>query len=416
MYRTEKGRDGLSAYAEAFASERLDMKITNRVISLLLGISAAALPLFGTCAYAYEDGSNVHIVSAAGTPEVSAASAILINADTGSVLYEKNAYEQRAMASTTKIMTALLTAEAGDLDRKFTADSYAINVEGTSMGLREGDIVTRRALLYGMLLPSGNDAANAAAVSVSGSMQAFAELMNKKAGELGLKNTHFVNPSGLDADGHYTTAYDLARLTAAALSNPVFADICKCADARVEFGNPPYLRSLANSNKLLWQYDGCIGVKTGFTDNARRCLVSAAERDGVRLIAVTLNAPDDWNDHRAMLDYGFTQVKPTEIVLPAPIAVPVVGGCEQSVRLELAEKITMPLSKQELENVTLEIHCEPFLYAGIEKGTAVGTARVYMNGEFVRKVNLVTVRDAEAEKAELGFFEKIWGMIRRFFG
>lgn len=392
------------------------MKVTNRVISLLLGISAAAVPFFCSYAYAYEADNDVHIVSAAGTPQVSAVSAVLINADTGSVLYEKNAYEQRAMASTTKIMTALLTAEAGDLDRKFAVDSYAINVEGTSMGLREGDIVTRRALLYGMLLPSGNDAANAAAVSVSGSMQAFAELMNKKAKELGLNNTHFVNPSGLDADGHYTTAYDLAMLTAEALSNPVFADICRCADARVEFGNPPYLRSLANSNKMLWQYEGCIGVKTGFTDNARRCLVSAAERDGVRLIAVTLNAPDDWNDHRAMLDYGFMQVKPTEIVLPAPIVVPVVGGCEQSVRLELSEKITLPLSKQEVQNVTLEIHCEPFLYAGVEKGTAVGTARIYMNGEYVRKVNLVTAKEVEADTGELGFFERIWGFFRRFFG
>lgn len=392
------------------------MKVTNRVISLLLGISAAAVPFFCSYAYAYEADNDVHIVSAAGTPQVSAVSAVLINADTGSVLYEKNAYEQRAMASTTKIMTALLTAEAGDLDRKFAVDSYAINVEGTSMGLSEGDIVTRRALLYGMLLPSGNDAANAAAVSVSGSMQAFAELMNKKAKELGLNNTHFVNPSGLDADGHYTTAYDLAMLTAEALSNPVFEDICRCADVRVEFGNPPYLRSLANSNKMLWQYEGCIGVKTGFTDNARRCLVSAAERDGVRLIAVTLNAPDDWNDHRAMLDYGFMQVKPTEIVLPAPIVVPVVGGCEQSVRLELSEKITLPLSKQEVQNVTLEIHCEPFLYAGVEKGTAVGTARIYMNGEYVRKVNLVTAKEVEADTGELGFFERIWGFFRRFFG
>ena len=392
------------------------MKVTNRVISLLLGMSAAVVPFFCSYAYAYEADNDVHIVSAAGTPEVSAVSAILINADTGSVLYEKNAYEQRAMASTTKIMTALLTAEAGDLDRKFAVDSYAINVEGTSMGLREGDIVTRRALLYGMLLPSGNDAANAAAVSVSGSMQAFAELMNKKAKELGLNNTHFVNPSGLDAEGHYTTAYDLAMLTAEALSNPVFADICRCADARVEFGNPPYLRSLANSNKMLWQYEGCIGVKTGFTDNARRCLVSAAERDGARLIAVTLNAPDDWNDHRAMLDYGFTQVKPTEIVLPSPIVVPVVGGCEQNVELELSEKITLPLSKQEVQNVTLEIHCEPFLYAGVEKGTAVGTARIYMNGEYICKVNLVTAKEVEANTGELGFFEKIWGFFRRFFG
>ncbi len=142
---------------------------------------------------------------------LSAVSAVLIEAETGTVLYEANAYEKRAMASTTKIMTAILTIEAGDLDREFTVDSYAIMVEGTTMGLRQGDRVSRRDLLYGILLPSGNDAANAAAVSVSGSTGAFVELMNAKAKELGLKDTHFVPPSGLDAQGHYTTAYVRSR-------------------------------------------------------------------------------------------------------------------------------------------------------------------------------------------------------------
>ena len=345
---------------------------------------------------------------------LSAAGAVLINADTGSVLYEHNAYEQRAMASTTKIMTALLTAEAGNLDERFTADSYAIKVEGTSMGLKEGDIVTRRALLYGMLLPSGNDAANAAAVSVSGSMSEFVKLMNKKAEELGLKNTHFANPSGLDAQGHYTTAYDLAMLARAALENPVFAEICKCSSARVEFGNPPYMRTLSNSNKMLWQYEGCVGVKTGFTDNARRCLVTAAERNGVRLIAVTLSDANDWVDHTAMLDYGFTQVKPTEIVLPSPIVIPVVGACEEQVTLQLAEKITIPLSVEENQTLSIQINTEPFLYGGFEKGRAVGTACIYLNGEYVRCTELVTAKAVEAD-CEMGFWERLWCFLRRVF-
>lgn len=347
---------------------------------------------------------------------VSAASAVLINADTGTVIYEKNAYQQRAMASTTKIMTALLTAEAGDLDKKFTVDSYAINVEGTSMGLKQGDIVTRRALIYGMLLPSGNDAANAAAVNISGSMPAFAELMNKKAAELGLENTHFANPSGLDADGHYTTAYDLARLAAYAMENPVFAEICRCSDAQVEFGNPPYLRWLSNSNKLLWQYEGCIGVKTGFTDNARRCLVSAAERNGVRLICVTLNAPDDWADHRKMLDYGFEQVKPTEIVLPDPVSVPVIGGSEQDVALVLRETVKLSLSEQESKAVSVELYTEPFLYAGFGAGSVAGSARIYLNGEPVHEVELVTSCGVKAQEQKLGFWEKLCQFLRRFVG
>ncbi len=346
--------------------------------------------------------------------KLSAAGAVLINADTGSVIYEHNAYEQRAMASTTKIMTALLTAEAGNLDERFTADSYAIKVEGTSMGLREGDIVTRRALLYGMLLPSGNDAANAAAVSVSGSMSEFVKLMNKKAGELGLKDTHFANPSGLDAQGHYTTAYDLAMLARAALENPVFAEICKCSSARVEFGNPPYMRTLSNSNKMLWQYEGCVGVKTGFTDNARRCLVTAAERNGVHLIAVTLSDANDWADHAAMLDYGFTQVKPTEIVLPSPIIVPVAGGSEEQVTLQLAEKITIPLSEEENQTLSIQINTEPFLYGGFEKGTTVGTACVYLNGEYVCCTDLVTAKAVDTD-CEMGFWEKLWCFLRRLF-
>ena len=375
----------------------------NRVLSAVIAVSAAAAVL---CS------ASVSAESVDFT--VSAASAVLINADTGTIVYEKNALEQRSMASTTKIMTALLTAEAGDLDKKFTVDSYAIKVEGTSMGLKAGDIVTRRALIYGMLLPSGNDAANAAAVSVSGSIPAFAELMNKKAEELGLENTHFANPSGLDAQGHYTTAYDLARLAAYALKNPVFAEICRCSDAQVEFGNPPYLRWLSNSNKMLWQYEGCIGVKTGFTDNARRCLVSAAERNGVRLICVTLNAPDDWSDHRKILDYGFEQVKSTEIVLPSPVSVPVIGGHEQNVTLVLQENVKLSLSEQESKTVSVELYTEPFLYAGFEAGSKAGSACIYLDGELVREVPLVTSYAVEAQEQELGFWGKLWQFFRRF--
>ena len=378
----------------------------------LLSVILAAFAIISTAASAF----SAPVYAESEDLTMSAVSAVLINADTGTIVYEKNAFEQRAMASTTKIMTALLTAEAGDLDKRFTVDSYAIKVEGTSMGLKQGDIVTRRALIYGMLLPSGNDAANAAAVSISGSIPAFAELMNRKAAELGLENTHFANPSGLDAQGHYTTAYDLARLAAAAMENTVFAEICRCSDAQVEFGNPPYLRWLSNSNKMLWQYEGCIGVKTGFTDNARRCLVTAAERNGVRLICVTLNAPNDWSDHRKMLDYGFEQVKATEIVLPNPVSVPVIGGYEQEVTLVLQETVKLSLSEQESKAVTVELYTEPFLYAGFTAGSKAGSARIYLDGEPVREVELVTSYGVQAQEQELGFWQKLWQFLRRFVG
>lgn len=362
-----------------------------RAVSALLAAAAIASFFAGT-AHAAPDS-------------ISAVSAVLIEAGTGTILYEKNAYEQRAMASTTKIMTAILTIEAGDLDREFTVDSCAIMVEGTSMGLREGDRVSRRDLLYGILLPSGNDAANAAAVSVSGSTGAFVELMNRKARELGLESTHFATPSGLDANGHYTTAYDLAMLTAYAMKNEVFRDIVRCSTAQVEYGNPPYMRTLYNSNKMLKRYDGAIGVKTGFTDNARRCLVSAAERDGVTLIAVTLNAGDDWNDHTKMLDYGFTQVKCYALETACGARVNVAGtGKSVSVSAGEAKLALLPSQR---EKIIRRVILPQFVYGGVEKGQELGRLEYLLDGRVVLTVPLCADEAVEAETGELTFMQKI---------
>lgn len=338
---------------------------------------------------------------------LSAASAVLIEAETGTVLYESNAYEQRAMASTTKIMTAILTIEAGDLDREFTVDSYAIMVEGTTMGLKQGDRVSRRDLLYGILLPSGNDAANAAAVSVSGSTGAFVELMNAKAEELGLENTHFVTPSGLDAKGHYTTAYDLAMLTSYAMKNEVFREIVCCKSAKVEFGNPPYQRTLYNSNKMLRLYEGAIGVKTGFTDNARRCLVSAAERDGVTLIAVTLNAGDDWNDHTKMLDYGFTKVKsyPLDVKYDGRVAV---AGTGQSTGV-YAQPAEIALTAEQCGKLTRRVLLPNMVYGEVKAGQQIGELEYLLDGEVVRTLPLLADTNVAAESGELNFFQKLLG-------
>lgn len=343
-------------------------------------------------------------------PTVSAVSAVLINADTGGIIFEKNADEKRAVASTTKIMTALLTLEAGQLDRRFTVDSMAIRVEGTSMGLREGDIVTRRALCYGMLLPSGNDAANAAAVNISGSLSAFAEKMNEKAAQLGMSDSHFVTPSGLDAPEHYSTARDMAKLTRAALENEEFRAICGLTSAKLEFGNPPYSRTLYNSNKLLKQYDGCIGVKTGFTDNARRCLVSAAERDGVTLIAVTLNAPDDWNDHKKLFDYGFSMVKPQEI-LPESVSVDVVGGTVQRVCAQPDSSVTVGLTDSEAGELRTEYRVPAFVYAEISAGDCIGYVEIYYKEELLRSIPLLAQENCPREITQ----QSLWERIRALF-
>ncbi len=366
----------------------------------IVSLAAAFLTALNLCATCY-----------AVPDDISAYSAVVINADTGEILYEKNAHEQRAIASTTKIMTTLLTLEAGQPDRQFVADSMAIRVEGTSMGLQEGDIVTRRALCYGMLLPSGNDAANAAAVSVSGSMEAFADEMNRKAAEIGMVNTHFVNPSGLDADGHYSTAYDMAILTRYALRNEEFARICSSASASLEYGNPPYKRTLYNSNKLLAQYNGCIGVKTGFTDNARRCLVSAAERDGKTVIAVTLNAPDDWSDHAQLLDYGFEQLTAFEISAES-FTIPVFGSETQELRISPESNVTVGLGGNQHQFISIEYHLPSFVYAGIYKGETVGTAKIYYKNDEIASVPLIAESACIRKTPE----KDVFGRIMEIFG
>ncbi len=367
------------------------MKRFFRICAAVLS-AAICVPVFGQNAYA-SPGS------------LSAVSAIVIEAQTGTVLYEKNADERRAMASTTKIMTALLTIEAGDLDREFTVDPLAIRVEGTSMGLMEGDRVSRRDLLYGILLPSGNDAANAAAVSVSGSISAFVKLMNSRAQELGLSDTHFATPSGLDAEGHYTTARDLALLAAFAMRDETFREVVCCRSAQVEFGNPPYKRTLYNSNKMLARYEGAIGVKTGFTDNARRCLVSAAERNGVMLVAVTLNAGDDWNDHTKMLDYGFTRVSayPLEVGCGFRVAV---AGTGENVGV-YAHEDTISLTPEQRTRLTRRVMLPGFVYGAVEKGDRLGEIEFLLDGRVLKTCPLFADRSVAAPEEELNLFQRI---------
>ena len=243
-------------------------------------------------------------------PQVSAKSAALLDGTTGECLYVKNGEQRALIASTTKIMTGLLVCEAGDLGRTVTVPETAAGTEGSSMYLKSGETLTRRELLYGMMLHSGNDAALTLAISISGSEAAFVRQMNRRACALNLTQTHFANPHGLDSGENYSTALDLARLAQAALQNEQFRAVVStktitCAG-----------RTLTNHNKLLWRYDGCIGVKTGYTRHAGRILVSAAERGESQLIAVTLADPDDWRDHAALLDYGFAVLAAQTPVYP----------------------------------------------------------------------------------------------------
>lgn len=353
-------------------------------------------------------------LSAAPDLSVSADSAVVMEAVTGRVIWAKNEKIQRPMASTTKIMTTLLLLESGNLDETFTVDADAIKVEGSSMGLQEGDVVTKRALATGMLLPSGNDAANASAVVLAGNLADFSVMMNRKAAEFGMIDSHFITPSGLHDDQHYSTAYDMALLARQAVKNKDFMEICSRQTAKLSFGNPPYDRWLKNTNKLLSRYEGCIGMKTGFTDEAGRCLVSVAERNGVTLICVTLKAPDDWNDHAKLLDYGFSQLKLYEVQIPQIAGrVPVVGGEEESLPLRWEEEQPkIPLLKDDLGEITSKVLLPSFLYAPVEGNAEVGRVEFYYRGECIQKIPL---RTAASMSASSETDETIFSRIKSWF-
>ena len=339
----------------------------------------------------------VNLQISAQNIDISAQAAVLIEAQTGKVLFGKNENEKMPMASTTKIMTTLLCLESGNLDEKFVVDPNAIKVEGSSMGLVEGDIVTKRALCYGMLLPSGNDAANATAIKIAGSYEAFADMMNARAKQIGMLNTYFVTPSGLEGEGHGSTAYDMALLTREALNNADFRAICSQKNSKISFGNPPYDRWLKNSNKLLDYYSGCIGVKTGFTDDAGRCLVSAAERNGVTLICVTLKAPSDWSDHAKMFDYGFSVVKNYDLpVSSEPASVNLVGGFKDTVPVKLSAKPTAALVTEDFSKVTSKVILQKFIYAPVKIGENVGEVQYFIDGKLFETIPIVTSEDEEA--------------------
>ncbi|MCL2053439.1 MAG: D-alanyl-D-alanine carboxypeptidase [Oscillospiraceae bacterium] len=334
---------------------------------------------------------------AAADDDISAKAYVLIEAGTGTVIEAGNEHMKLPMASITKIMSALLTLESGDLDLEFEVDSVAVMEEGSSMGLLPGDIVTKRALCYGMLLPSGNDAANASAVSVAGDYARFARLMNARAAQIGMRRTNFVTSSGLHAAEHYSTAYDMALLTREALKNEAFKEICSAKSAKLSFGNPPYERWLTNTNRLLSSLDGCIGVKTGFTDEAGRCLVSAVYKDGVTLICVTLNAPDDWNDHAKLYQKGFSSVLAKEIPLnPEGLSVNVVGGDADFVSLTLGHTPRVTVINGQTPEVTASLITPRFIYAPVTKGDIVGTMRFYSGGNMIDEVTVIAEGESEA--------------------
>ncbi len=342
-------------------------------------------------------------VPVAAAPSVSAAKAVLMDADTGRILYEKDADSRSLIASTTKIMTGLLVCESCDLHDTVKIPNEAVGVEGSSIYLQHGEVLTVEALLYGLMLHSGNDAAVALAIHTAGTVEDFVGMMNAKAAELGLEHTHFANPNGLDAEEHYGSALDLAKLSAYALRNPDFYAAASCKQA--SFGS----RYFTNHNKMLFRYDGAIGVKTGYTKAAGRILVSAAERDGKRLVAVTINAPDDWNDHAALLDYGFSQYTTQTVVSEGERlgTISVAGGmCDQADVLA-GSALSCPMTADDAVDIRLQM--PQFLYAPVEKGKQVGTAVVYLGEREIGEIPLILAEAIKQKEKEPGFLERLFG-------
>ncbi|MBR5478599.1 MAG: D-alanyl-D-alanine carboxypeptidase [Clostridia bacterium] len=335
--------------------------------------------------------------------DTSAKSAILLEARNRTVLYEKNAYEKRPIASTTKIMTAILAIENGDLEDVVEVKPEQVGIEGTSIYLKEGERISVKTLLYGLMLKSGNDAAETLAQYVSGDIASFVKLMNEKANILGMENTNFANPHGLPDDNHYSTAYDMARLTAYAMKNETFRAIVSSKNYTSEG------RSFANHNKLLKMRNEIDGVKTGFTKAAGRCLVSSGEKDGMRLVVVTLADPNDWDDHLKLYDFGFDNFKCTKICSDGQVVatLPIAGNG----RVSAVAECDFCVTSANADEIEKKIYLPRFRYAPVLKGDKVGEIRIIKNGETIKKVDLLADRDIVLSQKK-GLFEKVLDKIK----
>ena len=317
-------------------------------------------------------------------PTTSAVSAILVDVDSGRVLYAKNAGQERHIASITKLMTALVAVESTqNLDREVTIQKEWTLTEGSSIYLTPGETISFRTLLYGMLLNSGNDAALAVAGICGGTVDTFVDWMNQRARDLGMFHTHFANPNGLNDEDHYSTASDMARLAAVCLKNETIAQIVSTKSITLEG------RTFVNHNKLLWQYEGCTGMKTGYTELAGRTLISSAVREGQALVVVTLGDPDDWKDHKSLLDYGFSNYPKRVFYEEGQLVgkIPVEGSLIPLVSVRVKDQISYPIAQNENPEVSISLPKQ--VSAPVTEGEIAGKVTVTLKGKVVGESYLV---------------------------
>ena len=328
----------------------------------------------------------------------SASSSIVMDANSGRVFYSKNEDEKRAMASTTKIVTAITVIDnCPDLDKKVTIDSRAVGVEGTSIYLREGEVLSVRELLYGLMLRSGNDSAVALANYVGGSIEKFSALMNKTAKKVGASNSNFANPHGLDDENHYTTARDLAKITAYALENKDFAQIVATKNIKIPSKEEGY-RFLANKNRLLNSLYGCIGVKTGYTSDAGRCLVSACERDNLRLVCVVLDCGPMFEDSANLINAVYEKYKSYEILTPYQFitSIPLENGETNTIEVYSKMGLSLPLTENEFSSINVVYDLPNQLSAPLQNNQIVGEVKVYFDKDLIFSQKICTIGDVES--------------------
>jgi D-alanyl-D-alanine carboxypeptidase (penicillin-binding protein 5/6) len=350
--------------------------------------------------------------SSANAPDITAKSAIVIEASTGKVLYAKSAEEKRYPASTTKIMTLIVALENGQLDDIVTTSPHAASTEGSSLDLIAGEQLKLREMLYGIMLISGNDATVAVAEHIAGSVENFAKLMTSKAHDIGANNTNFTNSSGLPDINHYTTAHDLARIAAYGYKNPMFKEIVSTKTRIIPWPGKEYNRELFNENRMLWLYEGANGVKTGYTDAAGRCLVSAANRGGIQLIVVVLDSEHMWDDSIKLLDYGFPQLKTYNILHKGDIfkTVNVASGALDVVKLVAKTDLDVPIAENDKDQIHTVVEIDNKIAAPIIEGQKLGIVRAYYNDHEVAAVDLIADQTVQRKS----FFALLIKSIRSF--
>lgn len=342
-------------------------------------------------------------VSAKAPPEVSAISAIGIESSSGEIFYSKNIDKRLPMASTTKIMTAIVAIENGNIADTVKVNRKAVGVEGSSIYLYEGESLTLENLLYALLLESANDAAVAIAIHIGGDLDSFVDMMNETADKLGLTNTHFENPHGLDSDTHYTTARELGIIATYAMKNPTFRQIVSTYKTTIPLADGEGTRVLVNHNKLLRNYDGAIGIKTGYTKRSGRCLVSASLRDGVELICVTISAPSDWQDHENILDFGNSIYEKKALTYAGEILfkLPVTNGVREEALLSVSSDVSATVQKD--SEIKTVIEAPRFLFAPVKENQTVGKILFIQDGNIVAEAPLICTESIDKSNNKKSF-------------